>query len=77
MQKPFILGLAQHLPLIEKNISCTGNLLSVALKDNHHLVDILDVEIPKYIRKYLVAKNFAFNMEKWRFKYHLDTQLET
>ena len=46
-----------------------------ALRSDGCLVNVVDADIYGLKRKYFILKNFAFNMDTWRFKLHLDTTM--
>lgn len=70
-----ILGVLLNLSLVKRNVSCTGNLLNVAMRDHGILSGLVDVDIYGIMRKLLILKNFHPNLETWKFKFHLDKEV--
>lgn len=75
MKNPNILGLATDLPMIKKNVSCTGNLLNVGLKNKKCLSTIIEANLYGILRNYAILRNMSPNMEAWKLKFHLDTHV--
>ncbi len=67
-----VLGVLLNLPLAQKGVSATSNLLLTGLQKSGNLYKVIDVEINGIIRGLLIARNFHPNISHWRFKYHLD-----
>jgi len=72
---PNILGVVIEEKMIEKNVSCTGNLLQIGLRRRGALRAMVDVDVHGVFRKLMIASNVAPDMNTWRFKFHLDTNM--
>jgi glycosyltransferase involved in cell wall biosynthesis len=69
-----VLGVLLNYDFERRKNAVISPLLNV-IKNYGNLSNIIDIEIANFIKKLLILKNFHPDVDKWKFKYHLDINL--
>ncbi len=70
-----ILGVIDEDPFATFTWSGSSNFFFSALKEDGYLCDAISATPSKQIQLYYKMMNIQSDMDKWKFKYHLDTRL--
>lgn len=67
------IGIADEDPFNESTWSGSSKSLFNSFRKQGFLLDAVSSEPSKGLKNLYKIKNFSYNLEKWKFKYHLDT----